>query len=44
MTANTPVVLTVNGAERDTRLEHAQKGGEGVSTPQIGGKYAPAKK
>ena len=25
---------------RDTRLEHAQKGGEGVSTPQTGGKYA----
>ena len=29
---------------RDTRLEHATKGGEGVSTPQLTGKYAPAKK
>jgi 2-keto-4-pentenoate hydratase/2-oxohepta-3-ene-1,7-dioic acid hydratase in catechol pathway len=29
---------------RDTRLEHKQKGGEGVTTPQLTGKYAPAKK
>lgn len=29
---------------RDTRLEHAAKGGEGVVTPQLTGKYAPAKK
>jgi hypothetical protein len=28
---------------RDTRLEHATKGGEGVVTPQLTGKYAPAK-
>lgn len=27
---------------RDTRLEHKQKGGEGVATPQISGKYAPS--
>ena len=29
---------------RETRLEHATKGGEGVSTPQLTGKYAPPKK
>ena len=29
---------------RDTRLEHATKGGEGVVPPQLTGKYAPAKK
>ena len=29
---------------RDTRLEHKNKGLEGVSTPQLTGKYAPAKK
>ena len=29
---------------RDTRLEHHNKGLEGVSTPQLTGKYAPAKK
>ena len=28
---------------RITRLEHAQKGGEGVVTPQTGGKYTPVK-
>jgi 2-keto-4-pentenoate hydratase/2-oxohepta-3-ene-1,7-dioic acid hydratase in catechol pathway len=26
---------------RDTRSEHAQKGGQGVHTPQLSGKYAP---
>ena len=29
---------------RDTRLEHHNKGLEGVSTPQLTGQYAPAKK
>jgi 2-keto-4-pentenoate hydratase/2-oxohepta-3-ene-1,7-dioic acid hydratase in catechol pathway len=29
---------------RDTRLEHHDKGLEGVQTPQLTGKYAPAKK
>ena len=29
---------------RTTRLEWAEKGGEGVTTPQLTGKYAPAKK
>ena len=29
---------------RDTRLEHANKGLPGVQTPQLTGKYAPAKK
>jgi 2-keto-4-pentenoate hydratase/2-oxohepta-3-ene-1,7-dioic acid hydratase in catechol pathway len=29
---------------RDTRLEHKQKGGEGVTTPQLTGKHTPAKK
>jgi 2-keto-4-pentenoate hydratase/2-oxohepta-3-ene-1,7-dioic acid hydratase in catechol pathway len=29
---------------RTTRLEWSQKGGEGVTTPQLTGKYAPAKK
>jgi 2-keto-4-pentenoate hydratase/2-oxohepta-3-ene-1,7-dioic acid hydratase in catechol pathway len=29
---------------RETRLEHQSKGGEGVFTPQLTGKYAPAKK
>jgi len=29
---------------RDTRLEWSQKGGEGVTTPQLTGKYAPQKK
>ena len=29
---------------RDTRLEHHNKGLEGVQTPQLTGKYAPAKK
>jgi 2-keto-4-pentenoate hydratase/2-oxohepta-3-ene-1,7-dioic acid hydratase in catechol pathway len=29
---------------RDTRLEHKQKGLEGVATPQLSGKYAPAPK
>jgi 2-keto-4-pentenoate hydratase/2-oxohepta-3-ene-1,7-dioic acid hydratase in catechol pathway len=28
---------------RDTRLEHKQKGAEGAFTPQLTGKYAPAK-
>jgi 2-keto-4-pentenoate hydratase/2-oxohepta-3-ene-1,7-dioic acid hydratase in catechol pathway len=28
---------------RDTRLEHKQKQAEGVATPQLTGKYAPAK-
>ena len=28
---------------RTTRLEHAQSGGKGVVTPQLTGKYAPAK-
>jgi len=27
---------------RDTRLEHAEKGGDGVVTPQLTGKYAPS--
>ena len=27
---------------RDTRLEHAEKGLEGVATPQLSGKYAPS--
>ncbi len=27
---------------RDTRLEHAEKGAEGVATPQLTGKYAPS--
>jgi 2-keto-4-pentenoate hydratase/2-oxohepta-3-ene-1,7-dioic acid hydratase in catechol pathway len=30
--------------ERTTRLEWSQKGGEGVTTPQLTGKYAPAPK
>jgi hypothetical protein len=29
---------------RDTRLEHKEKGLEGPFTPQLSGKYAPAKK
>jgi 2-keto-4-pentenoate hydratase/2-oxohepta-3-ene-1,7-dioic acid hydratase in catechol pathway len=29
---------------RDTRLEHHQKGLDGVTTPQLTGKYAPARK
>ena len=29
--------------ERVTRLQHAESGGEGVQTPQTGGKYAKAK-
>jgi 2-keto-4-pentenoate hydratase/2-oxohepta-3-ene-1,7-dioic acid hydratase in catechol pathway len=29
---------------RDTRLEHKQKQAEGVATPQLAGKYAPAAK
>jgi hypothetical protein len=28
---------------RDTRLQHHEKGLEGVSTPQLTGKHAPAK-
>jgi hypothetical protein len=28
---------------RDTRLEHKQKGADGAFTPQLTGKYAPAK-
>jgi hypothetical protein len=29
---------------RTTRLEWSQEGGEGPTTPQLAGKYAPAKK
>jgi len=28
---------------RDTRLQHKEKGSEGAFTPQLTGKYAPAK-
>ena len=28
---------------RDTRLQHKEKGGQGVHTPQLSGKYTPAK-
>jgi 2-keto-4-pentenoate hydratase/2-oxohepta-3-ene-1,7-dioic acid hydratase in catechol pathway len=28
---------------RDTRLQHKEKGGQGPHTPQLTGKYAPAK-